>query len=118
MPFASTPNARRDAADSAAALDDFLTACASGLCERAAAAQAGVPRSTLRDARERRSALDAEPAVVAFFTSPAGQHLLHRLVLAAHVALTLVGPCGVAIVGLFLRLAGLSPFVACSYGAQ
>jgi hypothetical protein len=65
---------------------------------------------------ERREGLRAEPEVVAFFESPAGLRLLHRLVLAALVVMTLQGNCGLRLVGQFLQLAGLGPFVACSYG--
>jgi len=43
---------------------------------------------------------------------------LHRIVVAAHLVMSLVGACGVRLVCLFLHKAGLDPFVANSYGAQ
>ena len=43
---------------------------------------------------------------------------MHRLVLAAHLVMTLVGPCGIRLVCLFLELTGLHVFVAASYGPQ
>ena len=118
MPLASTPPGRPDRLDSAAALDDFLQDIALGHSERYAAAHAAIPRSTARDQRRRAQRIEAEPEVVAFLETPAGQMLLHRLVLAAHVVLTLLGPCGVAMVRRFLELSGLAPFVARSHGAQ
>ena len=86
--------------------------------QRQVAEEAGIPRSTLQHWLERRDTLDADPAVVAFFESPAGVAFLHRLVLAAHVVMTLVGPGGIRLVCLFLELTGLHVFVAASYGPQ
>jgi hypothetical protein len=62
--------------------------------------------------------VDADPELVDFFESPVGVAFLHRLVLAAHFVMTLLGPCGIRLVCLFLELAGLDPFVAASYGPQ
>jgi hypothetical protein len=59
-----------------------------------------------------------DPAVTAFFGSPAGVAFLHRLVLAAHFVMTLVGPCGIRLVCLLLELSGLDAYVAASYGPQ
>jgi hypothetical protein len=77
-----------------------------------------VPRSTLQHWLERKDSIDAEPEVVAFFESPVGVAFLHRLVLAAHLVITLMGPSGIRRVGLFLELTGLDRFVATSYGSQ
>ncbi len=59
--------------------------------QRQLAEESGIPRSTLQHWLERRDTLEADPAVVAFFESPAGVAFLHRLVIAAHVVMTLVG---------------------------
>ena len=56
--------------------------------------------------------------MVAFFESPTGVAFLHRLVLAAHVVITLFGAGGIRLVCLFLELSGLWQFVAASYGVQ
>jgi hypothetical protein len=93
-------------------------AVAAGRSERAFFRSAPIARSTLRDEVERLEQMDAEPAWVAFYASPAGQMQLSRFVLAAHFAMTLLGPCGVPLVCSFLVLAGWGPFVGTSYGAQ
>ena len=86
--------------------------------QRQAAKDAHIPRSTVQYwlAREKRLAID--PALSAFFESPAGVAFLQRLVVAAHLVMTLQGPCGIRLVGQLLELAGLAPFVATSYSAQ
>lgn len=55
---------------------------------------------------------------MAFFESEVGIAFLHRLILAAHFVLTLLGTNGVRTVCLFIELSGLDRFVAASYGAQ
>src|SRR4051794_12609209 len=51
-----------------------------GHCSQRAFAQAtGVPRSTLQHWLKRKQTLDADPALIAFFESPAGVAFLHRL---------------------------------------
>lgn len=77
-----------------------------------------IPSSTLQYWQQRKECIDAAPEVVAFFESPAGVAFLHRLVLAAHFLMTLLGPCGVRLVCRFLELTGLDRFVAASYGPQ
>ena len=86
--------------------------------QRQVAEEVGIPRSTLQHWVARRDTLEADPAVVAFFESPTGVAFLHRLVIAAHVVMTLVGPGGIRLVCLFLELTGLHVFVAASYGPQ
>ena len=86
--------------------------------ERELAEMIGIPRGTLRHWQQRQGDIDADPEVVAFFTSPAGVAFLHRLVLAAHFVISFLGPCGVRLVCTFLELSGLAQFVAASYGAQ
>jgi hypothetical protein len=58
------------------------------------------------------------PEVVSFFESPVGTAFLHRLVIAAHFAITMLGSNGIRLVCMFFELTGLDKFVASSYGAQ
>jgi hypothetical protein len=78
----------------------------------------GIPRSTLQHWLVRKEKIDADPDLVAFLETPAGVAFLHRLILAAHFVMTLLGPCGVRLVCLFLELSGLDRFVAASYTPQ
>ena len=82
------------------------------------AEQLEVPQSTLQHWLQRKEGIDADPKVVEFFESPEGVAFLHRLVLGAHFVMTLLGPCGVRLVCIFLEITGLDQFVASSYGAQ
>jgi hypothetical protein len=84
--------------------------------QRQLAQKLPVPRTTLQHWRKRKPTLNADPAVVAFCESPAGVALLQRLVIAAHLVMTLVGPGGIRLVGLFRELTGRDQFVAASYG--
>lgn len=86
--------------------------------QRQLAEQLAVPRSTLQHWLTRQEASDASPAVVAFFESPDGVAFLHRLVLAAHFVMTLLGPCGIRLVCVLRERTGLDRFVAASYGPQ
>lgn len=86
--------------------------------QRQLAKELGIPRSTLQHWLKRKEGIDAAPEVVAFFESAVGVAFLHRLVLAAHFVMTLLGPCGIRLVCLFLESSGLDQFVAASYGAQ
>lgn len=89
-----------------------------GKSQRAIAEEIGVPRSTLQHWLARQQGIDAEPELVAFFESEVGIAFLHRLILAAHFVITLLGPSGVRMVCLFMELSGLDRFVASCYGAQ
>ncbi len=88
------------------------------MSQRQLAEAMGIPRGTLQHWLERRETLETDPVVAAFFESPVGTAFLHRLVLAAHLVMTLVGPCGLRLVCLFLELTKLDVFVAASYGPQ
>jgi uncharacterized membrane protein len=99
-------------------LDEFEQGYASVPSQRQWAEELGIPRSTLQHWLQRKDGIDADPEVVAFFESSVGSAFLHRLVLAAHLVMTLVGPCGIRLVCLFLELSGLDHFVAASYGPQ
>lgn len=83
--------------------------------QRQLAEQLSVPRSTLQHWLARKKDIETDPELVAFFESPVGMAFLHRLVLAAHLVITLVGPGGIRLVCLFLELTGLNHFVAASY---
>ncbi len=89
-----------------------------GVSQRQLAEQLEIPRSTLQYWLARRDTIEADPAVVAFFESPAGVAFLHRLVLAAQFVITLLGAGGIRLVCAFLELSGLDGFVAASYGSQ
>lgn len=77
-----------------------------------------VPRSTLQHWLDRKDNIDEDPRLVDFLESPVGVAFMHRLVLAAQFVITMVGPCGIRLVSLYLELTGLDRFVAASYGAQ
>lgn len=96
-------------------LDEFDARLSS---QRQLAEDLGIPRSTLQHWLQRKETLDADPELVAFFESSVGAAFLHRLILAAHLVMTLVGPCGIRLVCLLLELTGLDHFVAASYGPQ
>jgi hypothetical protein len=66
----------------------------------------------------RKDGIDMDPEVVSFFESPAGTAFLHRLALAAHFVITMLGSSGVRLVCMFFELTGLDKFVASSYGTQ
>ncbi len=88
-----------------------------GESQRGFAVRAGVHRSTLRGwlCRAERSALPEELA--RFFETPAGVYWLRRLVIAAILAITQLGPSGIRVVCTFLELAGLSEVVGASFGS-
>ena len=86
--------------------------------QRQVAAQLGVARSTLQHWQQRKARVEAEPAVVAFFESPEGLVFLQRLLVAAHVVISLLGSGGIRLVCLLLELSGVDRFVAASYGTQ
>lgn len=86
--------------------------------QRQFAVEAEVPRTTLQYWIARKDSLDASAAVVAFFESPDGLAVLHRIVGALHLVFTHVGPCGVDLVSLFLELSHLNRFIGSSHGAQ
>jgi hypothetical protein len=89
-----------------------------GCSERQAAQLAGVARSTVRHWRRCQEAGDLSPQALAFFATPSGEVLLEKLVVAAHLVITLRAGAGVRLVCQFLQLSGLSSLVGASYGAQ
>jgi hypothetical protein len=78
----------------------------------------GVARSTLQGWNARAAASDCPPALARFLESPEGVQWLHRQVITAHFAITLLGGAGVCVVCQFLELSGLAAFVAASYGTR
>jgi hypothetical protein len=96
----------------------FEAAPQRAISQRQFAQEHGLPRSTLQHWLARKATIDADPALVAFFESPVGLAFLHRLVVAAHLVFTNVGPCGIRLVCQFLELSALDRFAASSYGAQ
>lgn len=74
---------------------DFEQAAKHLASQRQLAEELEIPRSTLQHWLKRRDSIDAAHEVVAFFESPMGVAFLHRLVLAAHFVMTLLGPCGI-----------------------
>ena len=91
---------------------------AAGQPQRQVAADLGLARSTLQDWCKPVPVGAAPAALAAFVASPQGVQWLHRLVLAAHFAITLKGGAGVRVVCEFLELSGLSAFVGAAYGSQ
>ena len=112
-------NATRTRREAAAAVAEFLEyAEIYGMSQHEYARRSGLPRTTLRSWIEKMASIDAPPATVQFFESPEGLELLHRIVVAAQLVITLVGAGGIRQVCTFLELSGLNRFVASSYGVQ
>jgi uncharacterized protein DUF6399 len=86
--------------------------------QRDFAREADVPRSTLQHWQARKDGLDADPLVAGFLEAPQGVAFIHRLVVAAHFTFNQVGPGGVRLMSLFLRLSRLDCVVAASKTAQ
>lgn len=78
----------------------------------------GVARTTLQHWLARKDAIDQSPALVAFFESPDGLAFIHRLITAAHLEFTKSGAASIHNVSNFLKMCGLSAFVASSYPSQ
>jgi hypothetical protein len=112
----SMPRHPRDEIADSVAL--FEQRRAEGMSQREFARVMGVPRTSLQHWLGRKSTIDADPAVVAFFESPVGVAFLHRLVVSLHVVFSFIGSSGSRLIGRFLREAGLGPFVATSVGSQ
>jgi len=91
---------------------------AQGVSQRQAAQILEVPRTTLQAWQAYQERLDEHPTVIAFFQSSPGLAFLHRLVIGLHQVCTEAGACGIRLVCLLLRLAGLDRFVGASYGSQ
>jgi len=112
------PKPRRGRAQSVEHLSAFEEAAATLTSQRQFSRDTGVPRSTLQYWLERRDGLDASPVLVGFFERPEGLAFIHRLVTSLHFVMGFVSPSGLRHIQLVLELAGLSPFVANSYGVH
>lgn len=78
----------------------------------------GVARTTLQHWLARKDAIDQSPVATAFFESPDGLAFIHRLITAAHLEFTKSGAASIHNVSNFLKMCGLSVFVASSYPSQ
>lgn len=86
--------------------------------QRQFAIEQEVSRSTLQHWLARKESIDASPGLIEFFESPVGTEFVHRIVTAAHFTFTKDGVASIHNVSNFLKLCGLSPFVASSYSSQ
>jgi hypothetical protein len=77
-----------------------------------------VARTTLQHWLARKNAIDESPVLVAFLESPEGLAFIHRLITAAHLEFTKNGAASIHNVSNFLKMTGLSTFVASSYPSQ
>ena len=82
------------------------------------AQQHDVPEATLRYWVSRAQSTEAPAAFMAFFESPEGLLVLHRIVIAAIYVMTQICSGGVRTVCTFLQLSGLWRVVASGYGTQ
>jgi len=80
--------------------------------------ETGVARTTLQYWLARKKTTDESPGLVAFFESPEGLAFIHRLITAAHLEFTKNGAASIHNISNFLKLSGLSPFIASSYPSQ
>jgi len=110
--------ARQGRLEQARTLNEARALGSAEFSERQLAKQLGVARSTLQGWKARAEASDCPTALAQFVESPEGVQWLHRQVIAAHFAITLLGGAGVRVVCQFLELSGLAQFVAASYGTQ
>lgn len=110
--------ARRTRRERAEKLDQAQARLAQGQTQRGVAQQMGVPRSTLQGWLDAGPGGEVPAALAQFCATAEGVAWLHRLVLAAHWVITLLGGAGIRPVCTFLELSGLSAFVASSYGSQ
>ena len=113
----STTNSRWSRRDVADAIFEFRTTEDDlGVSQRQFAKQQGIPTSTFQRWAGRVEAIDEQDRTALFFESPEGIELLHRIVTAAEMVITQMGPGGIRLVGTFLQLSGLDRFAASSYG--
>jgi hypothetical protein len=86
--------------------------------QRQFAIEQGFSRSTLQHWLARKESIDACAALIDFLESPEGTAFVHRIVTVAHFTFTKDGVASIHSVSTFLKLSGLSPFVASSYTSQ
>ena len=112
------PNQQWKREESVAHVVAFEAATSMGMSQREFAMEHGVPRTTLQYWLERKSTLDASEVLVSFFESPEGLAFLHRLVIALQFVISFICGCGLRPIATVIQLAGLSPFVANSFGVR
>jgi hypothetical protein len=86
--------------------------------QRQFAIEQAVSRSTLQHWLARKESIDASPVLIEFLESPVGTAFIHRILTAAHFTFAKDGVASIHNVSNFLKLSGLSPFVASSYSSQ
>jgi len=114
----NNPNQKWRREETVAHVVAFESAVSTGKSQRTFASEHGVPRTTLQYWLERKNTLDASAVLVSFFESPEGLAFLHRLVIALQFVMSFVCGCGLRPIATVLELAGLSPFVANSFGVR
>ena len=108
----TTHHDRKIASLKLAAYKDELN---SGKTQREAAEKLDIARSTLNGWVDRETTIPYADLVVTCFESPGGTDFLHRLVVVIQFFVTQVGSCGIRVVEMILKHAGLSHFVASPY---
>jgi PAS domain-containing protein len=98
-------------------LSQFNSKLSQGTTQREAAQVVGIPRSTLLHWKKRTSQIPLSKPTINFFESPDGTIFLERLVNVLQFVMTQVGPCGIRLLSLVLKMSSLDYFVASSYGA-
>ena len=88
------------------------------LSQRQFAKKNRIPRTTLQNWVDRIDTIDADPAFIAFFESPAGVAFLHLLTQSLHFEFTKVGCASIHNICNFLKTCKLSNFIAASYGTH
>ena len=114
---ANTKKIRRSRQEETKSVIDFQN-CQQKFSQRKFAKEKGIPRTTLQNWIRRHNTIDEDPALVAFFESPAGADFLHLLINAAHLEFTKVGCASIHNICNFLKLCKLSKFAASSYGTH
>jgi hypothetical protein len=117
-PSRPRPRLYRDRACQARLVDQFRQQPRQDAKQRCFARAHQVPRTTLQRWLHRPPPAQVTQQEVAFFESAVGVAVLHRLQVAAHLVMSLMGACGIRLVCQLFRSAGLDRFIACSYGAQ
>lgn len=113
-----TQQARWARTDAAQQLELFEVMASQGNSQRDFSRQSGTPRTTLQGWLARKRRLELLPEEVRFLETPAGLVFAHRVVEAARLVFTQVGPCGIRSMSQFLELSQLEQVIASSYGAQ
>lgn len=118
MPTENTQGRQWGREDHVRWVTGFEAASARGASQRSFAQERGIPRTSLQYQSQRKAGLDAAPALVEFFESPAGLAFLHRLMTAVQFVLCCMCGVGLGPLAVFVELAGLEPFVANSHGSH